>query len=121
MKHDIRKYINGDWNVVCDVCGRKRKRSECVLAYGTGIIPVVMSCIDTCADNYHPLNDPPPVIFDGYPVPDARPDQANNAENFVTINSSHFWGHFNFGVWGAFNGLNNEFSFNPIMTWGNFV
>ncbi len=120
MSKNIPKWIGGDYNVICDVCGKKRKRSECVMAYGSGMISVVMSCRDGCADSNHPLNYPPPIIFDGRPVMDARPDQANNAETFVPVHSSTVWGQFRIGVWGAFNGLNNKFSTNPIITWGNF-
>ena len=120
---NIKARIAHDHNIICDVCGRKRKRSECVAAYGSGIIPVVMSCIDGCADSLHPLNYPPPVIFDGRPVPDARPDQANNTETFVTVTIPAYftWGHFPGGSWGNFNEGNTEFNTNPQWTWGDFT
>jgi len=122
MKGNIPKYIRSDHNVVCDVCGRKRKWSECVMAYGSGTIPVVMSCRDGCADYNHPLNYPPPIIFDGRPVPDARPDQVNNVYTFVPeiLPAYFFWGSFPGGNWGHFNGLNNEFNLNGIWVWGGF-
>jgi len=119
---NIQKYIPSDNNVICDICGKKRKRSECVMAYGTGIIPVVMSCIDGCADYDHPLNYPPPIIFDGRPVQDARPDISTSQIIEVPGATTSFflWDNFHYGVWSAFNGLNNEFSTNPILTWSNF-
>lgn len=117
---NIPKWIPTNNNVVCDVCGKKRKHSECIMAYGSGMIPVVMSCRDGCADINHPLNYPPPIIFDGRPVQDARPDQGNNQETFTYTPSFQKWGKFNLGTWGRFNGSNNEFSLNPIITWGTF-
>jgi len=119
---NIKSQLAHDWNVICDICGRKRKRSEIAAAYGSGIIPVVMSCIDGCADKNHPLNYPPPVIFDGRPVPDARPDQGNNQETFVPFFSpSGFeWGAYPGGNWGNFNLGNSPFSYNPAWTWGSF-
>jgi hypothetical protein len=119
----IEKHISHNWNVICDICGKKKKRYECILAYGSGTLPVVMSCRDGCADYNHPLNYPPPVIFDGRPVPDARPDQQNNKETFVPVNNPSFmtWGHFfQAGVWSKFNNPNTEFNLNGIWTWGNF-
>lgn len=106
-------------NVICDVCGKKKKRSECQMAYGTGTIPVVMSCRDGCADKNHPLNYPPPVIFDGRPIMDARPEQQTQYIPIV-LSSEFTWGHFPGGNWGNFNFPNNEFNLNGIWTWGNF-
>ena len=74
MPGNIKKHIPHNWNVICDVCGRQRKKYQTTTAYGSGDIPVVLSCLDGCADVRHPLNTPPPVIFDGRPVPDSRPD-----------------------------------------------
>lgn len=115
----IQAYILSNNNVICDICGRKRKRSECTMAYGTGDIAVVMSCTDGCADERHPLNSPPPLIFDGQPVKDARPDPS---EVFVTTTVSlQRWGSFYPATaWGSFNGANNEFGYNPIWLWGFF-
>lgn len=116
---NIRKWQGGDNNVICDVCGKKRKRSECVMSYGSGMIPVVMACIDGCADYNHPLNYPPPIIFDGRPVQDARPE---GADVFIggTAPALFTWGHFPGGVWGNFNNGNNPFGYSPLWTWGNF-
>lgn len=121
----IRGYIPSDNNVICDICGKKRKRSECELAFSNGTEPVVMSCRDGCADNNHPLNYPPPVIFDGRPVLDSRPDVTeNNKETFVTVNLPSYitWGSFsNAGTWGNLNNPNNENNLNGIWTWGSFL
>src|ERR1051326_8631776 len=118
---NIRKYIPSDNNVICDVCGKKRKVSECVLSYGTGLIPVVMACRDKCADYLHPLNYPPPVIFDGRPVPDARPEQTDIfiTVNLPTVTLGNLPSNL-YAAWGSFNGTNDEFNLNPIITWGNF-
>lgn len=120
----IRKHIAHDWNVICDVCDRKRKRSECILAYGTGDVPEIMSCRDGCADTRHPLNDPPPLIFDGQPVPDARPDATQDNDTYqitITYPSYMTWGKLkNAGQWGRFNNPNTEQNLNGIWTWGTF-
>ncbi len=114
-----------DYNVVCDICGKKRKRSECTAAYGAGDIPVLISCRDGCADYRHPLNSPPPVILDQQPVPDARPE---NIDLFRTnqTQSQWLWGSFpsDGSLWGNLNNSasqnGNNFSFNPTMNWGSF-
>ena len=117
---NIKKYISSNHNVICDVCGKKRKRSEVVNAYGSGDIAVVMSCRDGCADSRHPLNSPPPVIFDGQPVHDARPDPTEIHVTAV-VPSFMTWKHFkNAGTWKTLNNPNNGFNLNGIWTWGNF-
>lgn len=116
---NIRGYKGGDNNVICDICGKKRKRSECTMAYGSGMIPVVMSCTDGCADYDHPLNYPPPIIFDGRPVQDARPE-GTNIYISTTLPALFTWGHFPGGRWGHFNNGNSPFSLDPLWTWGNF-
>lgn len=119
---DVQKRLPNDYNVICDICGRKRKRSECTLAYGTGDVAIVMSCTDGCSDYRHPLNSPPPIIFDGRPVPDARDEAADNFGNIPTLVPSYFtWGNFPGGSWGALNNGNTDKSFVPIWTWGNFI
>lgn len=109
MNGDIRKYIPHNFNVICDVCGRKKKKSQTTMAYGSGDIPVVLSCLDGCADSRHPLNDPPPVIFDGYPVPDARPDATLT---YTYLPSGILWGSFYGQRWGYF-----DLGYKP---WGQF-
>lgn len=126
MKHDRgHRRISHNHNVICDICGRKKKWSETTLAYGTGDVAVVVSCLDGCADYRHPLNSAPPVIFDAPPVPDARPDvTANNKETFIPeiIPSYMYWGTFtNAGLWGTLNNPNNEFNYNGLWLWGSFL
>lgn len=111
MDGNIRNHIPHTWNVICDVCGKKKKNFQTTMAYGSGDVPVVLSCLDGCADDRHPLNDPPPVIFDGRPVPNARPDVALTVSY---VPSGILWGQFNsqhfgyftqntYSIWGKFN------------------
>lgn len=120
-KHNgnIEKYFASNNNVICDICGRKRKASEVIDAYGSGDIPVVISCKDGCADYRHPLNSPPPIIFDGQPVTNARPPPK---DVFITTTVPSFmtWGKIPAGLWGQFNLPNNEFNLSGMWTWGNF-
>lgn len=123
---NIKAWIHSNPNTICDICGRKRKTSETVLAYGSGDIPIIVSCIDGCADYRHPLNSPPPIIFDGQPVPDARPDETEDSNNpiwFVQIFVPSFmtWGRFQkTGGWGTLNDSNSVFNTNVPWTWGAF-
>lgn len=105
MKGNIKKLTEHNPNVICDTCGRKRKWSEVTHSYGSGDIPVVISCLDGCADVRHPLNSPPPIIFDGQPVPDARPDQ----DITYLATSPQTWDS-NGYVWGS---APDPFSFDP--------
>jgi hypothetical protein len=82
LQSNIPKYTRSNPNAICDTCGRKRKWSEVVLSYGSGELAVIVSCKDGCADYRHPLNSPPPVIFDGQPIPDARPE---GKDTFIAV------------------------------------
>lgn len=119
----LQVWIRGSNNVICDVCGRKRKREEVIPAYGSGDVPVIISCIDGCADYRHPLNDPPPIIFDGRPVENARPE---GVDRYVIIPQiGQTWGHVRYNpVWQAIGGINNSQGFNlsyePTYNWGAF-
>ena len=77
QSNNIQKWLRGDWNVECDICDSKKKRSQCSPSYLSGDIPCFIACNDGCVDQRHPCNDPPPVIFDMQPVPDARPPQTD--------------------------------------------
>ncbi len=119
----IKAWVRGSNNVICDVCGRKRKREEVIPAYGTGDIPVVISCRDGCADYRHPLNQPPPIIFDGRPVENARPEGVD--VYVVSTQIGEKWGHIRYNpTWGAIGGLVNSqgfnFGFEPVYNWGAF-
>jgi hypothetical protein len=62
----IEKYIQGDWNVICDFCGRKMKRSQVRYTW----------------ENFLVCRHPQDFVIakrDIQRVPDARPDNASNA------------------------------------------
>lgn len=119
-----------DYNVICDICGKKRKRSECTMAFWTGDEAIVMSCLDGCADYRHPLNSPPPIIFDGQPVPDPRPDVYGNNITYTptAVNSIYSWGYFippstwaNIANAQLQGGINQSyFTTSVAMLWGSF-
>lgn len=119
MSSNIQKWLRSDNNVICDVCGRLKKKSQTVLAFGTGDIPVVVSCRDRCADYRHPLNSPPPVIFDGQPVRDARPEATDNYDTTSMDSTVFIWGRFPNGsnTWGNM-GSGNLGDFRPYLVWG---
>lgn len=125
VQQDVGKYIPGDWNFICDTCGFKRKASQGCLSYYSGDIPVFMTCTE-CADYRHPLNSPPPIIFDGQPVPDARPDatQDSTSPQWFVVNvapSLMQWGHLpNTGGWGTLNYGNQFSNLDTLWTWSAF-
>jgi len=63
-------YKPGDWNVICDRCGMKRKASECKEEW-TGLFV----CSDTCWEPQHPQDFVTGTAED-VSVPVARPDVA---------------------------------------------
>lgn len=121
MLNNTPGHTDHGWNIICDICGRKRKNSEVTLAYGTGDIAVVVSCIDECADYRHPLNSPPPLIFDAQPVPDARPDVGVNLNQYLNpITSLYRVGYLPFGYLGYWDtGINTQ-TFNIPLVLGLF-
>lgn len=58
----------GSWNVICDICGKKRKREEVKKTWDG-----FLACTITCFDPKHPNDYPRRIYADGLPVPDARP------------------------------------------------
>lgn len=60
----------GDYNCICDLCGRKRKASECRLKWNNFFV-----CADTCWEPRHP-QDFVEGRADDQNVPIARPDVA---------------------------------------------
>lgn len=58
----------GDWNVMCDRCGMKRRASQCRLNWQNLLV-----CSDTCWEPRHP-QDFVRAIPDDQSVPIARPD-----------------------------------------------
>lgn len=118
----IDKLIKGDWNGICDTCDRKRKRSQMMLSYNSGDVACYLTCRDGgCSDSRHPLNSPPPVVFDGKPVPYARPEGQDNFKAEAPITSTQRWGSFHPQmVWGALNGANQSIGFIRRWVWGFF-
>ncbi len=76
----INKYIIGSWNVICDVCGRKRKNFQCVMTQ-IPESPNLFVCADTCVDKHNPQYDvrgvPDPQV-----VPVVRNDSPSNVVGF---------------------------------------
>lgn len=68
-------FVDGQWNVICDRCGRKRKNVEC--AYDVWPKDNLFVCIDTCLDMFQP-QDKLISIPDPMNVPIARPEGPNN-------------------------------------------
>ena len=68
----------GAWNVICDMCGRKRKNYECRMNYNNLLV-----CSDTCWEPQHP-QDFVSSIPDDQSVPDPRPD-SNQAQGTTAI------------------------------------
>lgn len=74
-RNDLRNgatlYIRGDYNVICDRCGFKKKRSEVKLEWDNLLV-----CSDTCWEARQP-QDFVRAVPDGKPVPIARPEAPN--------------------------------------------
>lgn len=62
-------YKQGSHNVICDICGKKRKREQCKITWDG-----YLACtVENCWYPKHPNDYPRKIIPDGYPVQDARP------------------------------------------------
>ena len=62
-------YKQGSHNVICDICGKKRKREQCKMTWDG-----FLACtVENCWYPKHPNDYPRKIINDGYPVQDARP------------------------------------------------
>ena len=59
-------YISGDWYVLCDICGFKKRRTECSKDWEGKIV-----CTSTCLDQRNPQDYIAPAP-DKQDVPDAR-------------------------------------------------
>jgi hypothetical protein len=67
MNNDF--YDVGNYNVQCDICGKKRKRNQCKMTWDG-----FLACtVEKCWYPKHPNEYPIPVINDGLPVPNSRP------------------------------------------------
>jgi hypothetical protein len=69
------RYIKGQWNVICDRCGFKRKISEVRLEWDNLLV-----CIDKCWEARQP-QDFVKGVPDMRPVPIARPEAP---DQFIT-------------------------------------
>ena len=58
----------GNYNIICDLCGRKRKASECRMTWNNFFV-----CADTCWQPRHP-QDFVRGVADDQTVPVVRPD-----------------------------------------------
>ena len=67
-------YLKGDWNVICDYCGTKKKQSQCRLTWDNYLV-----CSDTCWEPRHPQDFVRGKV-DKQRVPPhlARPDDRQN-------------------------------------------
>ena len=76
-----RDYYNiNSWNVICDICGKKRKRSECRMQWDG-----LLACLPSkCWSPKHPNELPLPKINDGLPVLNARP-RPNNLGVYLPV------------------------------------
>lgn len=59
-------YVPGDYYLLCEVCGFKKRRSECAKRWDGAIV-----CADTCYEERHPLDQIRPRA-DRQNVVDAR-------------------------------------------------
>ncbi len=75
-------FKHGSHNVICDICGKKRK-AEQVRKTWKGL----MACtVSNCWDRKHPYDSPLPVIHNEMkPVRDARPAQPTSSYTFVAF------------------------------------
>ena len=69
-------YADGDWNVIADCCGRKRKRSQCRKQWDNAIV---------CIEHWEPRQpqDKLRAFKDVQSVPDPRPEPT---DRFVSVN-----------------------------------
>ena len=85
MSNDF--YSVGDHNVICDICGKKRKRSQCRMQWDG-----ILACLVTnCWSPKHPNEYPRPTINDGLPVANARPRESVANRNYITVPGINKW------------------------------
>jgi hypothetical protein len=70
-KKVIKTYIPGQWNVICDRCGVKRKSSQVTMQMNKEQSNILV-CTDTCLDKHQPQVDVR-GIPDNTSVPFPRP------------------------------------------------
>lgn len=62
-------YVFGDHLVICDICGFKRRFSECQLNWKKQLV-----CSDTCYEGKHPQYTEPKGLHERQTVPIHRPE-----------------------------------------------
>lgn len=78
------KFKYWDPNVICDICGFKFKMSQCKKTWDG-----YLACKpNRCWYPKHPFDDPLPVIPDGTPIVNARPEPQ---DQFVSLSSRSTW------------------------------
>lgn len=82
-KRIVEKYLPGDWNVICDLCGIKRKASQCTMQM-IPEMPNMFVCTDTCLDKHNEQYDVRGVE-DHVNVPIVRDDSPSNSVGFVAV------------------------------------
>lgn len=99
-------YKEGDHNVICDICGKKRKRSDCQMTWEQ-----YMACRDTCFDSRHPDTLPIPVRQDGMSVANVR---SRPTFEYVVVGAP---GYFTWTGNIAFTSIEYPLGFNGQPTW----
>jgi hypothetical protein len=83
QRKTINTYIDGAWNVICDICGSKRKNFQCVMTQ-IPESPNLFVCKDTCVDKHNAQYDVRGVT-DQQVVPIVRNDSNSNTSGFVAV------------------------------------
>jgi hypothetical protein len=76
------KYLKGDWNVICDYCGDKRKQSTCRLTWDNYLV-----CSDKCWEPRQPQDFVRGKVDKQRTPPHlTRPDDVNNFTETLLTN-----------------------------------
>ncbi len=77
----------GDHNVQCDICGKKRKRSQCKKTWD-GFLACL---VEKCWYPKHPNDYPRRIVIDGLPVQDARPRPEQAQNSYIVVGGITRW------------------------------
>lgn len=104
-------YKIGDHNVICDICGKKRKASQCRMQWD-GLLACLVS---KCWSPKHPNEYSRPTPNDGLPVANARPRNTT----YLTIAGITRWEDIGLS-WNSLTWRwDDDYSQNPLFTDGN--